>query len=131
MALLTESMEFLLSIKPTKSCRVADLNYFEVENEKEFKDRQSFLNFNFGSCINLKLNEKEFNPSLCHWVRNNGLGNRYDFSIIFTPNIKQEISDFKIVDSVEFVFDDCVFGTGITTFSIDIRDIKDVPKLKY
>lgn len=121
---------FLLTIGPDDRKKAGgDVMFYNVLNEKDYKQRVQDLNFDIGRYISLNMETKQLAPKL-HTLENTyGLGKHRNIYLVFADDeangglLTNEKLDLKFIDEI--------FQTGISHFVFDKQDLDGLPELKF
>ncbi|MDB5272082.1 MAG: hypothetical protein JWO58_449 [Chitinophagaceae bacterium] len=125
-----QSLTFLLTVKPDSSKGATDdILYRGVTNEKDFKLRVNALNFGIERMIKLIIGKDEYYPALAVMENTYGTSLSKNFYIVFSADDKKKIGDqWKTMD---LVFTDELFLTGINHFIFQEKAIEDIPDFNF
>ena len=127
---ISKSICFMVSLRPTPNCRVRDLRYFNVTNEKEFDARQKDLHYDMAQCFTLKTVVRDYAPKLCHLEQDFASGGGLNFILVFVPE-KEIIQGVDLAaGDLELHFSDPFFEIPSVQFAFKKQDLKAIPKLK-
>jgi len=113
-------ISFSFHIKPAG--KFGNILYRGIQNEEQLKSRINFLNFQFGSLLELNCSKTAIPPVLCVLENNYNLNDGLRFLIVFEKN-----DDAVIADNLDIKFIDLVFDSGIHHFNFNVNDIKNIP----
>lgn len=121
---------FLLTIGPDdREVAGGDVMFYNVLNEKDYRQRVQDLNFDIGKYISLNVENRQLAPKL-HTLENTyGLGNHRNIYLVFADDkingslLTGERLDLKFIDGI--------FQTGISHFVFDKQDLDGLPKMKF
>ena len=119
----------MITLKPTPNCRVRDLRYFNVTNEKEFNARQRDLHYDMGECFTLKTVVRNYAPKLCHLEQDFASGGGLNFILVFVPEMEVIEGGDIIADDLKLHFSDPFFEIPTVQFAFKEQDLKAIPKL--
>lgn len=117
------SLTFLLTIAPENKERGGDVMYYGVSNEQEYKQKSYELNFRMGEFITIKSQNKDYHPLFVTLENTYSVTNSRTFYVVFSQK------EIPSEDSVQVVFNDEFFGTGINHFNFKRSDFNNVPAL--
>jgi hypothetical protein len=117
--------------------QIGSLDYFVLKISKRNEDptnslagsdsyvmAQRYLSSSIASDIKLISAQGTLQPIEFNFSPTYGTTNDVSVLLTFDSNLHMEQRDFKIL------FDDNFFGTGLSSFSFQIDDIKEIPQLK-
>ncbi|WP_291856862.1 hypothetical protein [Marinilabilia sp.] len=126
----SNSIYFMVTLKPTPNCRVRDLRYFNVTDEKEFDARQRDLHYDMAQCFILKTVVREYAPKLCHLEQDFASGGGLKFILVFVPEKEINQGMDLAAGDLELHFSDPFFEIPSVQFAFKKQDLKAIPKLK-
>lgn len=121
------SLNFILQIGPNEEEVSFDVMTETVASIQEFKKHSFTMNFELKDYIELRLGEQKIEPILVELENTYGLTQHRNVNIVFAI-------DNPIMDSystIDFVFSDEIFKTGIHHFVFDRNNIDHIPTLKF
>jgi hypothetical protein len=98
--------------------------YRGITDEEQLKSRISFLNFQFGSLLELNNNNVSITPTLSLLENTYNLTDNLNFLIVFEKDKLGEISN-----QLDLKYIDWIFDTGIHHFLFEQKDIDKIPKI--
>lgn len=113
-------ISFSFNIKPAGE--FGNILYRGIQNEEQLKSRINFLNFQFGSLLELNCCKTAIPPVLCVLENSYNLNDGLRFLVVF-----EKSDDTVIADNLDIKFIDLVFDTGIHHFNFNVNDIKNIP----
>lgn len=121
---------FLLTIGPDdREVAGGDVMFYNVLNERDYKQRVKDLNFDIGKYISLNVKNHQLAPKL-HTLENTyGLGNHRNIYLVFADDkingslLTEEKLDLKFIDGI--------FQTGISHFVFEKQDLDGLPEIKF
>jgi hypothetical protein len=116
-------ISFSLVIVPTEKFGKVLLR--GLKNDDELKSRINFLNFQFGTLIEMSDGEKSISPALCILENTYNLNDGLNFLIVFEKD-----GSNILTKNIDIKFLDLVFDTGIHHFYFNKNDINNVPTIK-
>lgn len=112
---------FTLSFTPL--VKGADPMMADIKDYASYKERFMSMNFGVENMVELHVAGERLSPSLVNTENTFGLSKELTVNVAFSGGKENE--------DLDFVYDDQVFGTGISHFIIKNKDIKNIPELKY
>ena len=124
------SRTFLLTIGPDdRKVEGADVMFYNVLNEKDYKQRVQDLNFDIGKYISLNIKDQPMAPRL-HTLENTyGLGKHRNIYLVFADDGAD--GSLLTAEKLDFKFSDEIFLTGISHFVFNKQDLDGLPELKF
>lgn len=122
------SLTFILKIAPNKEeGHEFDIMTQTVASKEAFKEQSFQLNFLMQENLKLKIRDKEYAPVLVELENTYELTQHRNF--IITYGLDKDISE-EPFESMDFIFQDRIFGTGIHHFLFKQESIKKIPSIK-
>ena len=118
------SLTFLLTVAPEKE-EQGDVMYQGITNTQEYKQKAYGLNFRLGEFITIQQRQKDYHPLFVTLENTYSVTNSRTFYIVFSEK------DIPLSDSLQVVFNDEFFGTGINHFNFKRSDFNHVPVLSW
>lgn len=122
-----EDVHFLLAIKAVDD--EENILYKDITNYSQYKEKTLALNFAQEKSLELIIGEHRFSAALAVWENLYNLGNRGKLNVSFT-GLGKELVQLPVEESIELVFADEIFGTGIHHFYFKKEDVARVSLLK-
>ena len=124
MASYANTLCFLLTVTP-ESEEESDVMYRGVGSFEEFRSRAMSLNFKVKDLMTLNYGGKQ-TPAVISTMENTyGLHQRRDVMVIFA----RDEEAWERADTIDCVFDDRIFNSGIHHFTYTVDDIRRIPTL--
>lgn len=117
------SFSFLMTLAPAEG-ESFDVTKVGVTNYEEFSQRITDMSFNMGGMIKLISGEEEIYPEIAQAERLYGLRNSVDILLVFNAD-NTKINN----ESVELMYSDEIFNTGISKYKFKLKDINSIPEL--
>ena len=126
------SMTFVLNLSPENMKGVGGFENGvlskDISGIEEYKSRALSLNFAMTEMVKLRSEKGVIKPSLTNMENTYDLAADKSIYIVFSRElVKTELG----TEDLEFVFEDGVFDTGISVFSIDAEVLKNIPSIKH
>lgn len=129
--LYSNGVSILLSINPIVSdgAEAPDLMYYGINSKEEYDQRLNDLNFNLSSYIQLKTEKNTYSPVLHVFENTYGISSGRSIYLVFSPKVTND--DLTTSPTVELVFNDLIFTTGVTYFSFKREVINRIPSIGF
>ena len=126
----SQSLTFIITISPDdREGEQFDIMYFNIENKEDYYERAHKLNFNISEYISLTTRKSEYAPVL-HTLENTyGLSNSRNIYIVFSETADN--GDLFSSKTLDLVFNDLIFETGISHFIFKKFDLTKIPKIDF
>ena len=122
------SLTFLLQIAPNKAeGHEFDVMTQTVSTVTDFKSQSHHMNFEMQEHLSLKIGDQVFKPVLVELENTYELTQHRNFMVTYALDAATLASDYK---SIDFVYQDELFGTGIHHFLFEQRAIEKTPTIK-
>lgn len=121
------SFNLLMQISPNEEEVSFDVMTETVASIQEFKQHSFTMNFELKDYMELHIGEQKLKPILVELENTYGLTKHRNVNIVFALD-GLEIDSYSTID---FVFRDEVFKTGIHHFVFDRNNIDHIPALKF
>lgn len=126
-----QSHTFLLNIAPDARDKEmpqgASVMTRDIKDMEDYKLRSLIMNFDMQHYISIKNGELEFVPVLAEMENTYDLTKDRTIYLVFSDNAK---GDLLMGETLDFIFEDEIFATGLNHFKFDAEDIREVPALK-
>ena len=121
---------FILTIGPDERKKgTGDIMFYNVKGEEDYTFRAEALNYNMDKYVYIGTGKISHAPKL-HVLENTyGLTTHRDVYLVFADD--DEKKDLLKADTLDFVFNDEIFGTGISHFSFSRKDLNNVPAINF
>ena len=114
-----ENITVLLAISSDETVStIQDIAWKGVSGYDEYKERMHYLNFKIQEDVSLSIGERKFEPVLSHLETGHELKHSRNILFVFSPDKPEDIEVFRTERLLDFRFEDMVFGTGISHFSL-------------
>lgn len=121
-SLYKDGMAFLITISPIVNTRGNDIMYRGIHDFQEFKQRAYLMNFKINEYISMQGVDSKFFPLLHNMENTYSLENNRKIYVVFS---KADISEIlKKEKTIDLVFDDVIFETGINHFQFEKENIE-------
>lgn len=118
------TITILLTIKPKVE---KDIMFYEIHSKEEFDQRFYDLNFNLNEYVYINAGNERIYPALYIMENTYGLSYHRSFNIVFE---KVSALQYDKIESLDIVFNDVFFETGITHFKFLTDNIEKFPTIK-
>lgn len=121
---------FILTIAPDKRRKgTGDIMFYNVKGEEDYTFRAEALNYNMDKYVYIGTGITNHAPKL-HVLENTyGLTEYRDVYLVFADD--DEKKDLLKAKALDFVFNDEIFGTGISHFNFSGKDFNSVPLINF
>ncbi|NQY09761.1 MAG: hypothetical protein HRT71_09640 [Flavobacteriales bacterium] len=124
------SLTFVMEIGPDERKDVGgDIMYRGVGSYADYTKRVYAMNFDIEQYVSIKTQEGSVSPVLSNMENVYGLTKSR--SIVFVFAQKQNGKDLLNQESLDFVYDDDLFGLGINHFKFKSSDINAIPIIDF
>lgn len=125
----SKTMTFMMTITPDEEKRKGeDAVLYGIRNYAEYKERLYNLNFEIENNISIETGSISFKPVLTSFENSYGLSAGRSILFVFAPEQMAQ-NEFYNSESVDFIYDDELFDTGINHFTFSRRNIANTPSL--
>ncbi len=126
----THSRTFLLTIAPDREHPERSVMFHDVLNRAEYKERVRDLNFNIGEYLQLKTEKGVFLPVLHHMENTYELADHRSIYLVFSDK-DLENPRLTTARELDLVYNDRLFGTGLSHFYFRKEDIDRRPDIAF
>lgn len=125
----SKTMTFMMTITPDEQKRKGeDAVLYGIRNYAKYKERLYNLNFEIEDNISLETGSLSLTPVLTSFENSYGLTSGRSLLFVFAPGEKEQ-PEFYHSETVDFIFDDELFDTGINHFTFRRKDLTNAPSL--
>lgn len=128
----SQSHTFLLNIAPDARDKDmpqgASVMTRDIKDMEDYKLRSLIMNFDMQHYVSIKNGDLEFVPVLAEMENTYDLTKDRTIYLVFSDKAN---GDLLKGETLDFIFEDEIFATGLNHFKFDAEDIREVPALKF
>lgn len=125
-------LTFTFSMQADKSVsQYANLLYYDVRGEEDLQLRMRLLSFGAEEFLSIQYGDQTYQPALAQYEGYDPIKNEIRFQIAFVVDEYKCGSDKNAIQDLTVTFDDPFWSLGKNHFSIEKKDLIELPEMKF